>query len=330
MALSKKIAALLFPFLLVPSLFALSKSDFSLEISPHFGFAYGQLDEYIYSSADDSIKKSLLEWELHPLYTLGLDAKFGWKNLYSSVSSDFALPLECGTMRDSDWNNSGDTKIIYSELEEKNKFSFNSAFELGYDFVFENPLDKKGFKSTFTLSPAASVSYSYFKIESDNGHGYFGGEDYSTNGEEVAWDSEFATYHKVYGINLERQYFNVFAGLRFRADITQKFGISLGMFASPYTYVATFDRHLKKHGSYHLNGYQKGFFEYWKFEFGADYAISKRIKIFLCSDFFYGSVIKGDFYHNYYSSKPQKSRQKSGSGTSVFSARLGWKICTGE
>lgn len=326
MGFIKKVFFLFFPVFSLAPVQAVSKPGFSLELAPHFGLSYGHLDEYIYSSADDSIARSLLEWELHPLCALGLDMKAGWKNFYALPSASIALPFECGTMRDSDWNSAGNTKIIYSELEEKNTLSFSASFELGYSFIFDNPFDKNGFKSRFSVSPAASFSYSYFKIKSDNGHGYFGSEDYSSNGEEVAWDSGYATYHRVYGINLVRQYFSVFAGLRLSADMTHRLNVSAGVFVSPYTCITTFDRHLKKRGSYRLNGRQEGCLEYWKFDFGAEYSFTRRLSLAMEAELLKGNLLKGDFYHNYYSSKPEKSRQKSGSATFVFSADLGIKI----
>ena len=322
-----KFAFIFSVFLLLSSpLFSFSKSDFSLSIAPYFSVSKGQLDEYIYSSADEKIVKSLLEWELNPLYEFGAEIKAGFKNFYLKTEEKIALPLACGTLCDSDWNSNGTTKIIYSELDEKNSLSFSLSAETGYDFSFEKSFGEREMPVKFSFTPAASFDYSYFKIKSGNGHGYFGGEDYSTNGEEVPWNSEYATCHKTYGINLTREYFNFFTGLRFGIQLAEKFDFSFGAFISPFTYVATYDRHLRKKGSYHLNGYQNGYFEYLKFDFELGYKCTSRLQFILGSTILKGNVIKGDFYHNYYSSKPALSSQKSGSGTLVFNAKLGFNF----
>ncbi len=312
--------------LLTFPLFSFSKSDFSFSIEPYFSVFCGQLDEYIYSSADENIKKSLLEWELNPLYKAGAKIKGDFKNFYVSADAGAALPFYCGTLRDSDWNADGTTKIIYSELDEKNSKSFFFSSELGHEFSFGKSADERKVPLIFSIAPAALFEFSHFEIKSGNGHGYFGGEDYSTNGKEVPWNSEFATYHKTYGINLTREYFSLFAGLRLGARISQKFDFSLGAFISPFTYVATYDRHLRKKGSYHLNSYQKGAFEYLKFDFLFGFKCSSRIQLTLGADILKGNVIKGKFYHNYYSSKPALSKQKSGSGTFIFNIKSGIKF----
>ena len=305
------------------SIFAFSKSDVEFSVSPHFGIMAGQLDEYIFSSSDDSVQKSLLEWELKPLYCAGLKSKVGLKNFYLNADLNFSLPLKCGILRDSDWNADGSTKIIYSELEEKNHFSFTGGLETGWNFYFENPLHKKGSKSSFLVTPAASFYYSYFKIKSDDGYGYFGGEDYSANGEEVAWNSPYATYHKTYGINLTREYFLIFTGIRLGMQITPEIDFSAGVFFSPFAYIATYDSHLRKEGSYSLNGFQQGSFEYYKFDFLLSYRFSKKIYFFSEMGILIGKLMKGDFYHNYYSEKPQLSSQKSGSKTFIFNVEAG-------
>ncbi len=313
-------------FLLSFPIFSFSKSDFSLSIAPYFSVSKGQLDEYIYSSADEKILKSLLEWELYPLYEFGAETKAEFKNFYLKTDGKIALSIACGTLCDSDWNSTGTTKIIYSELDEKNSLSFRLSAETGYGFSFEKDFGERKTPVKFFFTPAASFDYSHFNIKSGNGHGYFGGEDYSTNGEEVPWNSEYATYHKTYGINLTREYFNFFTGLRFGVQLAEKFDFSFGTFISPFSYVATYDRHLRKKGSYHLNGYQKGYFEYLKFDFEFGYKCTSRLQLVLGSSILKGNVIKGDFYHNYYSSKPALSNQKSGSGTFIFSAKLEMRI----
>ncbi len=296
------------------------KNSFLLEFSPYFSLSKGCLNEYIYSSSDESIKKSKLEWNLNPLYQFGIESKFGWKNIFITEKIDFALPVGCGTLYDSDWNSTGDIKTIYSKLEEKSDLIFNSSFGIGYDFNLKNKANDRKY---FSFFPLINFDYSYFKIKSDNGHGYFGAENYSLNGTDVSWDSEYATYHKVYGIDLERVYYNLFTGLAFEIYPTEKISFGCDFYISAYSYIVTYDKHFAKSSWYNLNGYQQCSFEYLKFSFFSNYKFSDKISINFKFGILNGNVAKGKFYHNYYSSKPTLSRQKSGSSTILYDIKFG-------
>lgn len=305
--------------LLVSPVFSIEKKNLLLELTPYFTFSKGCLDEYIYSSSDDSIKKSKLEWNLNPLYRFGVEAKFGWKNIFITGLADFSLPADCGTLYDSDWNSTGELKTIYSKLEEKVDLIFNSSFGIGYSFNLKNKKNRK----YFSISPILNFDYSYFKIESDNGYGYFGAEDYSLNGKDVPWNSEYATYHKVYGIDLERMYYNFFSGLIFEFYPTEKISFGCDLNIALYSYIVTYDKHFAKNSWYNLNGYQKSCFDYLKFSLFSKYKFSDKISMQFKIGILNGNVVKGDFYHNYYSSKPTLSRQKSGSSTILYNINLG-------
>ena len=302
------------------SAFSEQKKDFLLEITPYFSFSKGCLNELIYSSSDDSIMKSKLEWNLNSLYQFGAKAKFGWKNIYILGNADFALPVKCGTLYDSDWNASGEIKTIYSKLEENVGLIFNSSIGLGYNFSLAN---KNTEKKYFTFSPLFTFDYSYFKIEAGNGFGYFGAEDYSLNGKDVPWNSEYAAYHKVYGIDLERLYFNFFSGFLCEIYPSEKILFGFNLNFSFFSYIVTYDKHFAKNSWYNLNGYQKGSFDYLKFSVYSSYKFSSNIAALIELDLLNGNLMKGNFYHNYYSSKPVLSRQKSGSSTILYGLKIG-------
>lgn len=300
--------------------FSEQKKDFLLELTPYFCFSKGRLNELIYSSSDDSIMKSKLEWNLDSLYQFGAKAKFGWKNIYMVGSADFALPVYCGTLNDSDWNASGEIKTIYSKLEENVDLIFNSSIGLGYNF---NLASKTTGKKYFTFSPLFTFDYSYFKIKGDNGYGYFGTEDYSLNGKDVPWNSEYASYHKVYGIDLERVCFNFFSGFSCEIFSSESFSFGFNLSLSLFSYILTYDKHFSKNSWYNLNGYQKGCFDYLKFSLYSSCRFSKKITALVEIDLLNGNLLKGDFYHNYYSSTPVLSRQKSGSSSVVYGLKIG-------
>ena len=76
---------------------------------------FGKLGEYLYDSSDSYIC-SYLEWEEKSLWFFGLDAGLEHNNFQFDVAFDYTLPLACGKMYDSDWNEDG-LKHTYSIFE---------------------------------------------------------------------------------------------------------------------------------------------------------------------------------------------------------------------
>ncbi|MBQ9282043.1 MAG: omptin family outer membrane protease [Treponema sp.] len=317
---AKKLFFLIIPCFLISA--AASASDFTFEFMPYAGITYGQFNEYIYSGADSSILRSLLEWEAKPLINLGAGTKIGWKKLSLETRGEFTPCMPCGTLKDSDWNEDGDVKYIYSLLEERVSEAFSFSSMLSYDFDFEE---------SFYVAPALIFDYSHIKIKGTNGEGWFASASYSSTGNDEAWNSGYARYYgkgKLHGINYERTSYSFFSGLKVGARFSRRFSSELGFFISPITSISVFDTHLtgKNTQNYHLNEYAKSMFSAYKLYLRTEYDLSKLLALSLSADFSGTDIIKRYMYHNYHTSSPVKSNQKMGASSFSFAARLGIKI----
>lgn len=296
-------------------------SDFSLEIVPSIGISYGQFDERIYSSTNSSIKRSLLEWEIKPIFSFGLSVKLGWKNLFLETQGDFSIPYTYGTLKDSDWNEKGDVKCIYSLLDEKLENSFNVQSLLHYDFITSDDV---------LFSPTIIAEYSYLKIKGTNGEGWFASAPYTSTGKDEAWNSGYARYFskgRLNGINYERYAVNFFSGFKIGAKFTKKIFIDIGIFISPFSSIQIYDTHLNGNSSpYELNQYVTGYFSIYKIVLHSQYDLSKKIALDFTMDFSLSDILKSPLYHNYYSAKTVKSNQDAGTNYYMLTIKFGAKI----
>lgn len=297
-------------------------SDFSFELNPYTGISYGQFDEFVYSSADSSIVRSKLEWETKPLFKLGFGAKIGIKKLFLEGEGSFALPLSCGILHDSDWSEDGAIKHTYSLLEENLENFFACSAMFHYDFDIEQ---------VFFVCPSLLADYSHLKIKGKNGEGWFASSSYSATGKDELWNSGHARYYpkgKLNGINYERYAFNLFAGINFRAKMTEKFSAELGFFIAPFSYVSVFDTHLagKSQPDYHLNEYAFDKFSCCKMVLGSQYNFSSTLALNCSVDFTASKILKDSLYHNYNSENTVKSNQLAGTSFFSIDVKLGIKI----
>lgn len=313
-----------FPFFLILSIFILHSlfpSDFSFELTPYSGISYGQFNEHIYSSSDSSIQRSLLEWETKPLVFFGVGAKSGYKNFSIDFRGDVCVPTSCGILKDSDWDETGKVKYIYSLLDEKIESAYSASAILRYDFEIEQKL---------RISPVFLAEYSCLKIKGSNGEGWFASSSYSSTGKDEAWNSGYARYYKkgkLHGINYERFSMNFFSGFKMGANFTNRFYCELGFFVSPFSRFWIYDTHFNGTSvPYKLNQYAIGYFSAYKMNFSSDYNLSKRFDLNFSVDFTVSDILKSHLYHNYYSPKPEKSNQKAGTDYFQIKATAGLRI----
>ena len=283
----------------------ISQTLFSLDffIAPYTGVMFGKLGEYLYDSSDSYIC-SYLEWEEKPLCFIGLDAGLEHNNFQFDVAFDYTLPLACGKMYDSDWNEDG-IKHTYSIFESnKNTLGLNTIINTQYSFpVTEN----------FNITPALQLQYNYYSFEARNGIGYYGSEAY-TGQPDVWWNDERAKKYRVSGIDYLRHTFFTWIGSNFDYNFG-KHSIGLGLFVAPFTYTSAIDYHTDEKNlgrDYSLQEIQYSYFDRFKIIFNYEYNFNQKITLFINSDFLYGFKSKGHINTTYFTGRWHRIGQKSG------------------
>ena len=313
--------SLIFIILLLLSI-VFAESDekrFSLFVEPTAGFKEGTYGEYIYTSVSISEPLSYLEWNLNPLWTLGLNFHGKYKNFGFNLNTSFGLPSQCGTMYDSDWDIFKDLKVMYSINEVYSSLNFDGFLDVFYDFDFS---------SFFSISPFCSLYYSYSSLSAKNGYGWYGTDIYSLNHNEVSWDdpnARFFSKGKLFGIDFLRHSFFTFFGLMLRIEY-DRLCLSSGFMISPFSYFYTDDHHLNRKNGYHFIEIQKAFWADYRLDFEILVRLTKKINLLNHIQFLFGKNVFGDFsVINVYSNDGELyiTDQKSSSFLNLLSFNIG-------
>lgn len=263
-------------------------SRLAFSIQPTFGCTLGQMNESIYSSK--GYKCSLLEWEQKPLWNCGITTLFEAGSFGINASFDFALPLSCGKMYDSDWNESG-IKTTYSIHELTAVTNLNTELSLLYAFNVNN---------FFQIIPSIQAHYSYNSFEANNGEGWYGGAAYSQTGKDVSWNDENAVHYKVYGIDYSRHTLYLFAGLTFQFRIINRLNIEVNTFLSPFTYTSAIDHHHGKYNDFRFQEIQYSWFSRFKISAKLSYSVTSFFDIGLYARILTGKEDIGTLYTDYW------------------------------
>ena len=285
--MNKKIFSIQIVLIFFNFLFSL---DFSL--LPFFEVTYGQLGEYIFAESQTYIV-SHLEWEEKPLLYTGLNANFKTGNLCFSASMKTAFPLECGKMYDSDWTSSG-VKYTYAIHKNSAKFNIGSEISCYYEFSVNH---------YFSIIPYAQIQYLYNSFSGHDGYGFYGSKRNSTNGETVSWDSEFATYQKVVGIDYSRHsLWNWLGGGIQLFSANKSFYIRAFGMISLYRYFFSKDYHKSKiNNDFTMISIVDEFFKDFKILASFSYTLKKNKLDFLTSVSYNFSLFsKGTLYSDYF------------------------------
>lgn len=292
----------------------LNVSLFCLEKSPAFfiqsdaGVGIRKFGEYIYSSYDNHTV-SYLEYNATLTQT---NITFGYvvNNFEILANINAVLPLKCGNFYDYDYTADGITKNLCFF----NNYSTGNAggnIFIAYDFSF---------KDRFLICPTFQLQYNYDSFIGRNGWGYFGTKEYSKNGEDVPWNSEYARKAtKVSRISYKTHNFFVFTGIDFKIKLTQKINLVFGTYVSPFTTTYSVDYHFDDTGNnwdYELIETQTSFFKNFKERAQFDFYIKDTLCFIISGEWIFRSVIKGTIYDSY---------QPSGSDISLAYIGIGIK-----
>lgn len=261
---------------------------FGLSVSPNVGIQAGSAREILYNDESPSKKNSLLEWRAAPLFTLGADARANFKNLFIDIGFSFALPVRCGDMRDSDYSLDG-TKIAYSLNEETARACFDIRAAVSYRFAL---------RDFFSLSPKISALCSQVSFKAENGRGWYGFPEYTSDGKTHAWNDEEAHRFPDGSMRLssveyvERSLF-LFAGVDLLFDFA-RVSVSLSPRASVLTLNSLRDERL----SYTETGKFIGCFNAFALGVEVVFKINRTLGVKGCVDFLYERETRGERRYN--------------------------------
>ncbi len=251
---------------------------------------------------------------MEPLITIGADVSLKTYNFLVELGTEYALPVRCGKMLDSDYEPFSGMKYCYSVNELKSKLNLHTHLDIAYIFQLSD---------FFALKPKMSLLYYSDSFEARNGYGWYGME--TKTHPLVSWDDPRAKYYapgQLNGVDFYRHSILTFIGLNSCISI-KNFEMDLGIHLSPYTYFYTMDSHLSRKKDYHLKQIQQASLSQYLFEASARYRINEKLKITCDITHITGNTIKGKLYTDYVSDNIQLSSQKSGASLILTSVKPG-------
>lgn len=102
------------------------------------GFIYGDMSELVYAQKSDGTytRLSKLDWDLHFLWTIAVNASFDIKRMRIACKAQTVLPVSgSGFMQDRDWKNLDDTLTDFSEHPVRTEGIFNGDILFAYKIL---------------------------------------------------------------------------------------------------------------------------------------------------------------------------------------------------
>jgi outer membrane protease len=156
---------------------------YAFSLTPQLGFIHGTSYEIVYQDIWSSEYLSELQWELKPLFVLGLGVSLEplkTSGFFTSFSINAGLPERTGNMEDRDWNIPG-TLTNFSSHTNKLKAAFLLTLDAGYSFSVTD---------WFFIRLFGSLDYFYFKMEGRDGYTSYA----SNNWENIYLSGTVITY----------------------------------------------------------------------------------------------------------------------------------------
>ncbi len=327
------------------------KSDWNLSVMPMFGLKNGTVGEYVFlkksNYSDDTASE--LFYDLKPELYGGLKIRGGWRGIFAEASFSAGIPMNTGTITDSDYFNNSPSKVSaetallapnsktnYSESDCMLDYDFSCGIKVGYDFlVFKNDYIK------IDIKPFYSFDYNNFKFTGKDGKFWYGSllssgyyapytdEEHRTTGTfastRASYDGEDFCYKRWSTIH--------WIGFDVAVGLPLKFTVSTGFQVAPYIYSESTDIHYLTTVAY--LDVVDGFFSVYKWNCGVSYQISKRNSVGISAAWFYMRTLRGDDYvksyaaykkdESFYSSE-KSSTAEGGADQFYFDLSLSWKF----
>lgn len=304
-----------------------ASTDFHFSVEPVVSFRTGTIGEYVFlkNSSYSSNKLSELDWDMKPIFAVGIRANGGWKGIGVTGYVSGAVSSKCGTMADSDWLNvqyselsNYQYKTNYSESDNYVDSCINAGVQAGYTF---------NLPYHFSITPFAAFDFEHIAFTAKGGNAWYGTQSNSTYYYPYNDASHQYTYNwdddeKVIGY--ERYTYIPWIGLS--AGYKFDFGLSLSASfqTAPYVYCESQDDHYLT-GNVYVDACSDNFCAF-KYAFSASYRINRWNTVNLDISYFLLNTITGKSYQKVNNTYVLLSEQDGGADEQYFSAGLSWKI----
>jgi outer membrane protease len=264
--------------------FPLSAQTFPISITTTSGVMLGWAKEFVYSNG---YTESELDWPLLPAFSAGATVNLGaTSGFLASVDLQLGIPMQAGTMTDSDFLNGDGVKTHYSQGDGVLESAVFVNVQAGWGIPFD--LGRAG---TATFEPF--VGFEYIRVEwtAQNGYLQYPPE---TSPPFTPW-SPSTPQVPVYGTGIiyTQNYAIPTAGMKLSLPIVKAFSVAASFTFSPYLWCWDKDSHLLRQLDFYSSMHSGILIEP---RLSATYNISERSSVTLDVLYRHISSLIGDTY----------------------------------
>ena len=302
--------------------------NYLINISPQFGFFYGQAEEIVYSPGQNfkSDLHSQLLWDMKPVLYYGLLINFSkakpfekW-GFFSNLSLIKGISgkdgFKSGIMENRDWLSvENDALTHFSTHDNYTKNLFFLDFNFGFSIPFINKI---------LLKPLINISYMKLGFYGMDGHGIYARErGANTNLYYPIDDNPIRIQYEGKVINYSQVWFLAAPGIALDYHFLKNFNLELSFQISPLIMCAALDEHITTKTQFRDQP-RGGLFLRPALQFS--FSFKEIFSLALDFSWRYFTNAKGNAYKKNYGSGFYSDAGTSGAGLSLFNTALLFKI----
>lgn len=272
--------------------------DWSVSLEPIVSVQTGSLGEYVYSKSLKGKREKLseLDWDMKPVVRVGGQVGALWRNLRLDARAAGFIPMRCGIMQDSDWqniplNSDASTKTNYSKSENSIDKGVSLSCALSYEFKIAR---------FFSLAPIAAFEWQKRSFEARNARGWYGDAKNIGKQTGVSYNDERAIYFPkgtLGGIDFQRSDMFAWIGAAAAFSPVDRFSIALSFLVAPYTYFWAKDIHYTPGGAAsYFEDVVEGFFSSFRLALALSFRANDRISLRLGAAWLVSLELDGKSY----------------------------------
>jgi len=292
----------------------LFNKPYALSLAAQAGIVYGTAYEIVYPNEQSNEYLSELQWELKPLFVMGLNFSLepvqSW-GFFTRFNIKAGFPADSGTMEDRDWLDfSAPGKLTnFSSHTNKTQATVLLALDAGFSF----PVTE-----WFFLRPFVSFDYIFFKMEGRDGY-----SSYASTGWEIKPVSGPV-------IRYSQNWFLLSPGVSL-GFMLNRFTIMGNIKITPFIYCIGTDDHLAVGKTITYTDYMKGKLAVEP-SLDVSFAISPRFTVGLNSSYRFITGSRGDTFQDDHGNSNSTSwyLNSGGAGLRLWESALYLRVFLGK
>ena len=256
-------------------------------IEPQVSVHIGHLGEHLYvnNTSVQNPQLSYLNWETHPLWTVGIYGRAELLHFFLDIHFDAGITGTLGNMQDSDWFDLTNVKQSFSEGTNNLLNAWYTDAQFGYEIILADWI---------SIAPTLGFSYHFISMTSPQG-GTGSTDPNKSDGIVIPYDSDEAVICTTAQIDYWRESIQMWLGIQSCFTVTNWLSINAQASIAPVSSLTSVDHHYNNGGLFFTDK-PLGFFHALCFATKAKFRLQKHFSLTLGVSYRTLFVITGDTY----------------------------------